>query len=136
MSSIFENANPKLLDEIARLKSALKCRSYQEDIDFLLSDLDRSIFTQERWPSPIVVASELVVETYYERGELEPLARIYKEHYWPVSGYIHEFVAHAKKAGRLDLVEQVWRGVLHESKRKFFEWLPDRERYGNSEKNV
>lgn len=132
MSAFFEDASPDLLEEVARLKRALKCRHYEEDVDFLLSDLDRPIFNQEQWPSPIVVASELVVETYYERGALAPLARIYKEHRWPVSGYIHDFIAHATEAGRLDLVEQVWCGVLRESKRKFFEWLPDRERYGGS----
>jgi hypothetical protein len=132
MHSFFENADPDLLEEVARLKSALKCRRYEEDVDFLLSDLDRPIFNQKQWPSPIVVASELVVETYYERGALAPLARIYKEHRWPVSGYIHDFVARATEAGRLDLVEQVWRGILQQSKRKFFESLPDRERYGRA----
>lgn len=132
MSGFFRNVSPGLLEEVVRLKRLLKCRRYEEDVDFLLSDLDRSIFNQEQWPSPIVVASELVVETYYERGALDPLAHIYKEHHWPVSGYLHDFIAHATEAGRLDLVEQVWCGVLHESKRKFFEWLPDRERYGGS----
>jgi len=132
VSGFFEDASPDLLEEVARLKRALKCRRYEEDVDFLLSDLDRPIFNQEQWPSPIGVASALVVETYYERGALEPLARIYKEHHWPVSGYIHDFIAQATEAERLDLVEQVWCGVLHESKRKFFEWLPDRERYGGS----
>lgn len=122
--------DPDLKAEIAALKRGLKCRSFREDLDFVLSDLDLKVFNQKpgKWPVPVVFAEALITETCYERGALEPLAHIYKDHYWPVSGYIHEFVERARSSARHDLVQRVWEGVLDSTKRRFFEWLPDRKR--------
>lgn len=133
MKPFFETRDPEILQEIKELKARIKGRSYTQDFDRLTDDLELKLFNQTGWPAPYGICNYLIQEAYYERNQLEPLADIYKEHHWPVSGYIHTFTDYVLKQKRPDLVERVWCGVAQKSKAKFLLCLPDRELYSDIE---
>lgn len=126
-----ETDDPDVLNDVDDIRSGFKFRSYEEDFDFAVSDLDRPVFNMAgSVATPYTVARYLVMEAYYARGYLEPLALIFSKHHWPVSGFIHEFVQHAEANNRPELAARVWTGVALETKRRFLAALPDRERHG------
>lgn len=91
MSFNLDTSVPEVAEEIARLKRAVKARSFDEDLDRLLSDLSRLIFNQGGWPEPYAVAFRLVVDTYYERGALAPLADFYACQFEPARDRLRRF---------------------------------------------
>lgn len=109
MRDFLDTTDPALRNEIDSLKQALACKSYEEDMDFLFSDLDRLIFNQPGWPVPYWVAKELVFQTCYERGMFEPLALTFRDQRWPPNPDVSEFLERAEWAKRPDMVESILR---------------------------
>lgn len=126
MRPFIETSDPGIANEIEVLRSKLKFRSWDEDLEAMIEDLDLELYDQEGC-TPYLIATFIVLEAYYAHHAWEPLASIYREHCWPVPAFVHVFVEHAASGGRLDLVEKVWLGVTETSKLRFLEWLPARE---------
>src|SRR5512141_2538644 len=61
------------------LKDALTYRSLQRDLDLVFQHLERPLFAEANAAGRALypVASEFVLECYYEKGALEPLVHAY-----------------------------------------------------------
>lgn len=122
--------------EIEQLKASFSYRSYTLDLEFLLSDLERKIFDGKYGDGhvPILVAQEILTNAYFEKGALEPLVKVAKQHVFRDKSFFQELMQHLIKAQRLDLIEDMWRGVLRQTRAEFFYQRPERE-FGEYERS-
>ncbi|TNE59826.1 MAG: DUF4240 domain-containing protein [Sphingomonadales bacterium] len=122
------SGDPAALAELEDLKAQLKFRSFEEDVDWLLSDLDRKVFNQKGWPAPIAIAYGIILQSYYAQEALEPLAGYYADQHEPIPEGNIRFVEWAIEKGRGDLALFVRKRGLAASRRRFLASLADREK--------
>ncbi len=124
--------DPEIAAEIEGLKNKLKFRSWSQDSDALLHNLELKVYNQDGC-TPYAIATYIMTEAYYTRKAWEPLASAYRGFCWPVPEWVNVFVEHASADGRSDLVEKIWRNVAEKTKLQFLESYAERQAYPNLE---
>ena len=99
--------------EISTLKSAFCYFSYRIDLDFLLDDLDRLIFSDEHLVGRSIfqVASDLVLDAYYDANSLEPLVKIYSAQGFRTIKRFDRLLGALEKNSATELIELFWRNI-------------------------
>jgi hypothetical protein len=111
------------------LKSAFTYRSLRHDLDWLLDDTDRALFAEANLAGRglYAVASELVLDCYYERGALEPLVKAYSGQPYRVASRFDRLLRHLQEAQRVDLIERFWTSIARLTRAEFFYQRPRRD---------
>ena len=111
------------------LRDAFTYRSLHQDIDFVLADLERPLFAEANAAgrSLYPVASDFVLECYYDRGALEPLVQAYAGQGYRVASRYDRLLNALEAAERLDLIERFWNSIVRLTRAEFFHQLPGRE---------
>lgn len=111
------------------LKSAFTYRSLRHDLDWLLDDTDRLLFAEANLAGRglYAVASELVLDCYYERGALEPLVKAYSGQPYRVASRFDRLLQHLQEAQRADLIERFWTSIARLTRAEFFYQRPRRD---------
>src|SRR5512141_2869701 len=93
------------------IKRAFTYRSLSHDTDLLIDDLYRDMPANPAGLSLGVVASEFVLDCYYERGALGPLVKAYGGRSYRVASTFGRLLQHLQEAQRVDLIERLWTSV-------------------------
>lgn len=111
------------------LKSAFTYRSLRQDLDWLLDDTDRALFAEANLAGRGLygVASEFVLDCYYERGALEPLVKSYSGQPYRVASRFDRLLRHLQEAQRADLIERFWTAIARLTRAEFFYQRPRRD---------
>ena len=118
--------------EVERDKQAMKesfaYRDIEADTDMGLQNLDRPIFAESRYGGygAYWKFEPFVVDCYFEKGALEPLAKRYSGHVYPVADALNRILDAISAAGRVDLMEKLWTGVTRRSRAAFYAEKPGR----------
>lgn len=122
-------SNLELKREKEFLKKSFRYLSVDQDCDFLTADLDRAMFREsELNGAPIfLVASDFVIDAYFEKGALEPLAAMYMKGAYCSDGRYQRLMELLLAQKRKDLIKRMWDNIVWESKADFFYQLPRRE---------
>lgn len=118
-----------VLKEKEALKSAFTYRSLRHDLDWLLDDTDRALFAEANLAGRGLygVASEFVLDCYYERGALEPLVKSYSGQPYRVASRFDRLLRHLQEAQRGDLIERFWTAIARLTRAEFFYQRPRRD---------
>jgi len=81
-----------------------------------------------------LIAQEIVSKAYFEKGALEPLVKVAKQHVFRDKSFFEELTKHLIKAQRVDLMEGMWDSVIRQTKAEFFYQRPERE-FGEYERS-
>lgn len=111
------------------LKNAFTYRSLRHDLDRLLDDTDRAMFAEANLAGRglYAVASEFVLDCYYERGALEPLVKSYSGQPYRVASRFDRLLRHLQEAQRADLIERFWTSIARLTRAEFFYQRPRRD---------
>lgn len=111
------------------LASAFTYRSLRHDLDWLLDDTGRALFAEADRAGQALypVASEFVLDCYYERGALEPLVRSYSGQPYRVASRFDRLLRHLQEANRADLIERFWTSIARLTRAEFFYQRPRRD---------
>jgi hypothetical protein len=110
---------------IARDKEALKrafsYRSLQHDTDLVFEDLDRPLLVDANRAGRALypVASEFVLDCYYERGAIEPLVKAYSGQPYRIAARFERLLTHLQDAERADLIERFWMSIARLTRAEF-----------------
>ena len=85
-----------------RIKNAFTYRSLSHDTELLIDDLYRDMPANPAGLSLGVVASDFVVDCYYERGALEPLVKAYGSQPYRVASTFNRVLQHLQGAQRVE----------------------------------
>jgi hypothetical protein len=124
------DADPAAVEsEKQALKSTFGYHSLQEDLDRMFDDLDRALFAEANRAgrSLYAVASEFVLDCYYERGALEPLVQAYGGQPYRIASRFDRLLRHLQDAERGDLVERLWTSLARLTRAEFFFQRPRRD---------
>ena len=116
-----------------RIKNAFTYRSLSHDTDLLIDDLYRDMPANPAGLSLGVVASDFVVDCYYERGALEPLVKAHSGQPYRLASTFDRVLQHLQGARRGDLIERLWTSVARLTRAEFFYQRPGRD-YGDHER--
>lgn len=96
--------------EIAALKSSFCYHSYRIDLDYLLEDLERPIFHDDylQGRSIFQIASDLVLDAYYEKVALEPLVKIYSAQAFRTRARFDRLLSALERTHQLNLIDTFW----------------------------
>lgn len=121
--------DPEAEREVKALASAFTYRSLRQDLDWLLDDTDRALFAEaNKAGRPLYpVASEFVLDCYYEKGALEPLVQSYSGQPYRVASRFDRLLEHLQQAGRADLIERFWTSIARLTRAEFFYQRPRRD---------
>jgi hypothetical protein len=113
------------------LKNAFTYRSLQQDMAFVLEDVTRPLFAEANAAGRALypVASDFVLECYYERGALEPLVHAYGGQSYRVASRYDRLLKALEAAQRFDLIEHLWTSIAWLTRAEFFYQRPGRD-YG------
>ena len=111
------------------LKNAFTYRSLRHDLDWLLDDTDRPLFAEANRAGRALypVASEFVLDCYYEKGALEPLVKSYSGQPYRVASRFDRLLRHLQEAQRADLIERFWTSIARLTRAEFFYQRPRRD---------
>ena len=111
------------------LKDAFTYRSLQRDIDLVFKDLERPLFAEANAAGRALypVASEFVLECYYERGALEPLVHAYARQPYRTAARYDRLLNALESAQRFDLIEHLWTSIARLTRAEFFYQRPCRD---------
>ncbi len=111
------------------LKDALSYRSLHHDTDLVLEDTERGMFAEANRAGQGLygVASEFVLDCYYERGALEPLVKAYSGQPYRVAARFDRLLQRLEEAQRFDLIERFWTSVTRLTRAEFFYQRPRRD---------
>jgi len=115
------------------IKNAFTYRSLSHDTDLVIDDLYRDTPANPAGLSLGVVASEFVLDCYYERGALEPLVKSYSGQSYRVASTYDRLLQHLQEAQRVDLIERFWTSIARLTRAEFFYQRPGRD-YGDHER--
>lgn len=115
--------------EVKALASAFTYRSLRQDLDWLLDDTGRALFAEaNRAGRPLYpVASEFVLDCYYEKGALEPLVKSYSGQPYRIASRFDRLLEHLQQAQRADLIERFWTSIARLTRAEFFYQRPRRD---------
>ena len=114
------------------IKHAFTYRSVSHDTDLLYDDLYGDMPANPAGLSLAVVATEFVIDCYYEKGALEPLVKTYSGHKYQFASVFDRLLARLQEAHRVDLIERLWTSVARVTRAEFFHQRPGRD-YGQHE---
>ena len=111
------------------LKGTLTYRSLQQDMDFVFEDLQRPLFAEANAAGRALypVASDFVLECYYERGALEPLVHAYAGQSYRGAARYDRLLNALETARRFNLIEQLWTSIARLTRAEFFYQRPCRD---------
>lgn len=109
------------------IKNAFTYRSVAHDTGMLIDDLYRDMPANPAGLSVGVVATEFVIDCYYDRGALEPLVKTYSSHRYQLASTFERLLEQLMEAERGDLVERLWTSVARRSRAAFFYQRPGRD---------
>ncbi len=114
------------------LKNAFTYRDFGHDLHRVLDDTDRAMFAEANRAGHGLygVASQFVLDCYYERGALEPLVKIYSGHKYRVASTFDRLLRRLQEAQRVDLIERLWTSIARLTRAEFFYQRPRRD-YGD-----
>jgi hypothetical protein len=124
------DVDPAAIDrEKQALKRAFTYRSLRHDLDWLLDDTDRAMFAEANLAGRglYAVASQFVLDCYYERGALEPLVNSYSGQPYRVASRFDRLLQHLQEAQRVDLIERFWTSIARLTGAEFFYQRPRRD---------
>lgn len=105
-------------------------RNVSADIDLLIDDVLRDEPANPLGLPLVAPVHKCVIDCYYERGALEPLARMYGNHNRWNPAYLDDFLPLLESAGRGDLIESVCTTIARRARALFFYHRPEREHGG------
>lgn len=110
------------------LRDAFTYRSLRRDLDLVFEDLNRAMFAEANGAGrPLYpVASEFVLDCYYERGALEPLVKSYSGQPFRTASRFDRLLGHLQQAQRGDLIERFWTSLARLTRAEFFYQRPRR----------
>ncbi len=110
------------------LKKTFTYRSLDQDMDRVLADTDRPLFTEANRAGHALygVAAEFVLDCYYEKGALEPLVQAYSGQPYRVATRFDRLLQHLQAAKRDDLIERFWTSITRLTRAEFFYQVPRR----------
>jgi len=112
-----------------RAKDAFTYRSVSHDTDLLINDLYQDLPANPAGLSLGVVATEFVIDCYFERGALEPLVKAASGQKYQMASVFDRLLEHLQRAQRFDLIERLWTSVARVTRAEFFHQRPGR-RFG------
>ena len=118
-----------IAQEKQALESAFAYRSWSHDLDRVLDDTERAMFSEANLAgrSIYAVASEFVLDCYYERGALEPLVKSYSSQPYRNASRFDRLMQHLEDAQRSDLIERFWTSIARLTRAEFFYQRPRRD---------
>ena len=122
-------SDPAAEREVKALAGAFTYRSLRQDLDWLLDDTGRALFAEanEAGRPLYPVASEFVLDCYYEKGALEPLVKSYSGQPYRVASRFDRLLEHLQRAQRADLIERFWTSIARLTRAEFFYQRPRRD---------
>jgi hypothetical protein len=110
------------------LKDAFTYRSLRHDTDLVLGDLDRAMFAEacDAGRPLYPIASDFVLDCYYDKGVLEPLVKAYSGQPYRIASRFDRLLQHLEAAERVDLVERFWTSIARLTRAEFFYQRPRR----------
>lgn len=111
------------------LEKELTYRSLRQDLDRVLDDPDRALFAEANRAGRGIygVASEFVLDCYYEKGALEPLVKSFSGQSYRVASQFDRLLRHLEEADRVDLIERFWTAIIRLTRAEFFHQRPRRD---------
>jgi hypothetical protein len=115
------------------IKNRFRYRSVSHDTDLLIDDLYRDMPANPAGVSLGIVATEFVIDCYYEKAALEPLVKSYSGQKYQFASVFDRLLQHLQEAQRFDLIERLWTSVARVSRAAFFHQRPGRD-FGDHER--